>query len=98
MTIGRHISLLCGNLFGLTRQVYDVSSFVKYHPGGREALLMAAGRDVTMIFESYHAFSSTAPRQVFACTCIESLQSMGIRYCICFFLTAGSWKSTMWEI
>ncbi|KAK3742762.1 hypothetical protein QZH41_018975, partial [Actinostola sp. cb2023] len=44
--------------------VYDVTKFIDRHPGGRDVLLMAAGRDVTMVFESYHAFSEKAPKYV----------------------------------
>ncbi|KAK3745066.1 hypothetical protein QZH41_014564, partial [Actinostola sp. cb2023] len=43
-------------------KVYDVTKFIDRHPGGRDVLLMAAGRDVTMVFESYHAFSEKAPK------------------------------------
>ena len=38
-------------------QVYDVSQFLSRHPGGSDILIMAAGRDVTITFECYHAFS-----------------------------------------
>ena len=34
--------------------MYDVSGFIKQHPGGVDQLLMGAGRDVTILFESYH--------------------------------------------
>jgi fatty acid desaturase/predicted heme/steroid binding protein len=35
-------------------KVYDVSGFLDKHPGGADQLLMAAGRDVTHFFDSYH--------------------------------------------
>lgn len=35
-------------------KVYDVSSFLDFHPGGGDQLLLAAGRDVTGLFDSYH--------------------------------------------
>lgn len=35
-------------------QVYDVSRFVSHHPGGTEAILLGAGRDITQVFKSYH--------------------------------------------
>lgn len=35
-------------------KVYDVSTYVESHPGGREQLLLGAGRDCTHVFESYH--------------------------------------------
>ncbi len=43
---------------GSVLQVYDVSKFVDRHPGGRDQLLMGAGRDVTQVFESYHKEST----------------------------------------
>ena len=43
-------------------KVYDVSKFLNRHPGGKDMLLMAAGRDVTVVFETYHAFSDSAPK------------------------------------
>ena len=36
-------------------KVYDVTGFLDKHPGGREQLLLAAGRDVTHFFDSYHS-------------------------------------------
>ena len=38
-------------------QVYDVSGFIERHPGGADQLLLGAGRDVTILFESYHNFN-----------------------------------------
>lgn len=38
-------------------QVYDVSGFIEKHPGGVSQLLLGAGRDVTVLFESYHNFN-----------------------------------------
>lgn len=43
-------------------KVYDVSKFIAVHPGGKDALRMAAGRDVTIVFQSYHSFSDLAPK------------------------------------
>ncbi|ORZ32396.1 delta5 fatty acid desaturase [Catenaria anguillulae PL171] len=37
-------------------KVYDVTSFLDRHPGGRDLLLFAAGRDATQVFETYHQF------------------------------------------
>ncbi|CAJ0877400.1 6032_t:CDS:2 [Entrophospora sp. SA101] len=34
--------------------VYDITNFIKYHPGGEDILLFAAGRDATQAFETYH--------------------------------------------
>lgn len=35
-------------------KVYDVSKWVKTHPGG-DIILLGGGRDATIMFESYHA-------------------------------------------
>lgn len=44
------------NLYG--RQ-YDLSSFIEEHPGGPDILLNTKGeRDITVLFETYHAFSN----------------------------------------
>jgi linoleoyl-CoA desaturase len=43
------------NIYG---KRYDLSSFIKYHPGGSEILIKTKGViDCTALFESYHAFS-----------------------------------------
>ncbi|CAG8489278.1 9106_t:CDS:2 [Funneliformis mosseae] len=34
--------------------VYDITNFIKRHPGGEDILLFAAGRDATQAFETYH--------------------------------------------
>ena len=36
---------------------YDLTDFVKLHPGGKEALELGRGRDCTALFESYHPFT-----------------------------------------
>jgi len=38
-------------------RVYDVTSWIPKHPGGSDVLSLAAGRDITNMFESYHPFS-----------------------------------------
>ncbi|KAJ7384945.1 hypothetical protein OS493_018633 [Desmophyllum pertusum] len=43
-------------------KVYNVSKFIAHHPGGRDVLRMAAGKDVTIVFQSYHAFSDIPPK------------------------------------
>ena len=35
-------------------QAYDVTKFIDQHPGGRTQFIVAAGRDVSVIFRSYH--------------------------------------------
>ena len=64
------ISTVCGTtvLIGVllfffiifVHQVYDVSQFLSRHPGGSNILIMAAGKDVTIPFECFHAFSDRA--------------------------------------
>ncbi|CAG8615962.1 4596_t:CDS:10 [Cetraspora pellucida] len=34
--------------------VYDITNFIERHPGGDDILLLAAGRDITQAFETYH--------------------------------------------
>jgi len=35
-------------------KIYDISKWVNLHPGGKEVLMLGAGRDCTNLFESYH--------------------------------------------
>ncbi|ORZ40904.1 hypothetical protein BCR44DRAFT_1457413 [Catenaria anguillulae PL171] len=44
---------------------YDLRDFRSRHPGGPFALSMVAGRDGTVLFESYHPFSPVAKMQAF---------------------------------
>ena len=39
--------------------VYDVTSFIDRHPGGRDMILLMAGRDITDLFRTYHPFTET---------------------------------------
>ncbi|KAH9089809.1 hypothetical protein LEN26_018982 [Aphanomyces euteiches] len=41
-------------------KVYDVTAWVDKHPGGREMVLLHAGRECTDTFDSYHPFSDKA--------------------------------------
>lgn len=43
--------------------VYDVTEFIERHPGGKEMISLALGRDATDLFKSYHPFSER-PAQV----------------------------------
>jgi fatty acid desaturase len=43
--------------------VYDVTPFLDRHPGGKEMLLLAAGRECTDLFNSYHWSNPDKPRQ-----------------------------------
>lgn len=38
-------------------KVYDVTSWLDRHPGGKEMLLLCAGRECTELFASYHPFT-----------------------------------------
>lgn len=44
--------------------VYDVTEFINTHPGGPNALLLAAGRDITELLVSYHPFSGNKPTEI----------------------------------
>ena len=37
---------------------YDLTDYIDRHPGGKEALELARGRDCTALFESYHPFTN----------------------------------------
>jgi len=45
-------------LWTIHGQSYDLTNFVKRHPGGVEAILLGQGRDCTALFESYHPFTN----------------------------------------
>lgn len=47
-------SLVCLHALANCVQVYDVTAFASRHPGGRDFLMAAAGRDATAVFESFH--------------------------------------------
>ncbi len=36
--------------------VYNITPFLHYHPGGVQILLQCAGRDCTVLFNKYHAW------------------------------------------
>lgn len=50
-------------------KVYDITSWLDRHPGGRQVLLLAAGRDCTDLFISYHPFTEK-PAQLLGKYCI----------------------------
>lgn len=37
-------------------RVYDVTPYLKYHPGGVEKLMSGAGKDATRLFDKYHSW------------------------------------------
>mmetsp|Transcript_5546 Transcript_5546/g.5727 ORF Transcript_5546/g.5727 Transcript_5546/m.5727 type:complete len:478 (+) Transcript_5546:79-1512(+) len=41
-------------------KVYDITKWLNRHPGGKEVLLLTAGRDISIAFESYHPFTNKA--------------------------------------
>ena len=45
--------------------VYDITEWLDRHPGGRDVLLLVAGKDVTDLLPSYHPFSER-PQQLLA--------------------------------
>jgi cytochrome b involved in lipid metabolism len=46
--------------------VYDLTEFVDRHPGGRDMLMLAAGREVTDLFRMYHVFNEERARKFLA--------------------------------
>ena len=48
---------VCDGVLLPCTKVYDVSGFIEKHPGGVDQLMLGAGRDVTILFESYHNFN-----------------------------------------
>ena len=47
----------------LNEDVFDVTKFLDRHPGGRDMLLLMAGRDITDLFQTYHPFTEK-PKQI----------------------------------
>ena len=41
-------------------QVYDITPWLDRHPGGKEILLLTAGRDISDLFVTYHPFTDKA--------------------------------------
>lgn len=39
---------------------YDITDFMKTHPGGDNMLILAADRDASILFHSYHRFVCAA--------------------------------------
>lgn len=40
----------------LKGRVYNISPYMKFHPGGEDMLMKAAGKDCTALFNKYHAW------------------------------------------
>jgi len=45
---------LTGTLTRIDGKVYDLGPFLSRHPGGSDLLMMAIGRDASVMFHSYH--------------------------------------------
>ena len=45
--------------------VYDVSRFIHEHPGGKDALIKNAGKDVTDLFDNIHSTNAKKLKQKF---------------------------------
>ena len=39
---------------------YDITDFMQRHPGGSDMLMLAVGRDASVMFHSYHRFGQAA--------------------------------------
>lgn len=44
-----------------------VTAWMENHPGGKEILLLAAGRDITYAFDSYHPFTEKPEQGEYPC-------------------------------
>jgi cytochrome-b5 reductase len=41
-------------------QVYNITPYLRYHPGGADILMKAAGKDGTSLFNKYHPWVNAA--------------------------------------
>lgn len=55
----------------IANQVYNVTSFILLHPGGRHALLQAAGKDASIDFYSVHGPLVLSKYQKFKCGTLD---------------------------
>ena len=39
-------------------EVYDMTSYLSRHPGGKKVLLQCAGGDMTQLYKKYHSYLS----------------------------------------
>jgi fatty acid desaturase/predicted heme/steroid binding protein len=44
--------------------VYDITSWLDRHPGGKDILLLSAGRDISDLFVTYHPFTDNAAKVI----------------------------------
>jgi len=59
-------------------KAYDLTDWVRFHPGGQDALLNAQGRDGTALFESYHFFTDRARNLLAKMTPVEVPPEVGV--------------------
>lgn len=59
-------------------KVYDITGFLDKHPGGKEMLLLAAGRECTDLFNSYHWMRPDRPRKFLAAYEIGEYGTVGV--------------------
>jgi fatty acid desaturase len=55
----------CDRLWFIDGKAYDLTEFVRLHPGGREAINLGRGTDCSELFRSYH-FRKRPPSALFA--------------------------------
>jgi len=56
--VRKHNTIESGLWLAIDDNVYDVTQFASVHPGGIDLLKIAAGRDCTHLFSSYHNLTS----------------------------------------
>lgn len=59
-------------------KVYDITKFISRHPGGRDVLLISAGKDATTVFETYHSLDEEKAKKVLSKFCIGTLSSSDV--------------------
>ena len=69
----QHIGDASSCWVAVSGKVYDVTGLLDFHPGGRQLLLAASGRDATQLFESSH----TGPSRTAALGLLKSVPVIG---------------------
>ncbi len=54
--LAAHKDITLGIWIALAGKVFDVTSFINRHPGGKSVILQYAGRDATSAFHSSHPY------------------------------------------
>ncbi|KAJ3012787.1 hypothetical protein HKX48_006092 [Thoreauomyces humboldtii] len=57
--LATHNTLASRPMVAIRGKLYDLTDFVDRHPGGRDIMLLSAGRDVTQVYETYHDMART---------------------------------------